>query len=84
MRSLALRLFSHRLLAIARWDLYFLKLRLINRLHRQRSSIRDYLRSMQEPKYLNLGSSVRLITEQIQLVAKSDIYGFVGQARKSP
>ena len=29
-------------------------------------------------------SSVRLITEQIQLVAKSDIYGFVGQARKSP
>lgn len=29
-------------------------------------------------------SSVRLITEQIQLVAKSDITGFVGQARKSP
>ena len=29
-------------------------------------------------------SSVRLITEQIQLVAKSDITGFVGQARKGP
>jgi hypothetical protein len=29
-------------------------------------------------------SSVRLITEQIQFVAKSDITGFVGQARKSP
>jgi hypothetical protein len=31
----------------------------------------------------NADSSVRLITEQIQLVAKSDITGFVGRARKS-
>jgi len=59
MRRLALSLFSHRFLAIARWDLHFVALRLKNRVRRQRKAIRAFLQTMKDPKYLNLGSGPR-------------------------
>lgn len=61
--SLLLFLFSHRVLAILRWDLYFIQLRLRNALTGQRGRIRKFLRGMQEPKFLNLGSGPRGIDD---------------------
>jgi predicted SAM-dependent methyltransferase len=59
LRNLLLRLFSHRLLAIARWDLHFLRLRIWNSLTLQRSRIRSALSKRQRPLFLNLGSGPR-------------------------
>ena len=59
MRRLALSVFSHRFLAIARLELHFIALRLKNILRGQRQAIRALLRSMPDPKYLNLGSGPR-------------------------
>lgn len=59
MRNLLLRLFSHRFLAIARWDIYFLRLRIWNALTRQGSRIRRNVARLQSPLFLNLGSGPR-------------------------
>jgi predicted SAM-dependent methyltransferase len=58
-RRLLLFLFSHRLLAIARWDLYFLLLRCKNLLTFQRPRIIWFLRQREAPRFLNLGSGPR-------------------------
>jgi predicted SAM-dependent methyltransferase len=63
MRNFLLFFFSHRLLAIARWDLYFLRLRIWNRLASQRTRIRRTLSNRQRPLFLNLGSGPRGIDD---------------------
>ena len=59
MRRLALFLFSHRLLALARWDAHFMVVRLINFLNGQKGRIRSFLTTRSSPVYLNLGSGPR-------------------------
>ena len=59
MRKLMLFLFTHRFLAIARWEIHFLKLRLKNALHGQNGRIRKTLAGRPAPLYLNLGSGPR-------------------------
>jgi len=59
MRRLLLFAFSHRFLAIARWDFYFIRLRIWNTASLQRARIRHFLRSCQRPVFLNLGAGPR-------------------------
>jgi len=59
LRNFLLLLFSHRFLAIARWDLHFLRLRIWNALTLQRSRISNALANQQRPLFLNLGSGPR-------------------------
>lgn len=59
MRNFLLSLFSHRFLAIARWDFHFLRLRVWNTLTCQRSRIRGSLFKEPRPLFLNLGSGPR-------------------------
>lgn len=59
MRSILLFLFSHRLLAIARWDLHLLAVRARNALTDQPCRIRAFLATRQRPTFLNLGSGPR-------------------------
>lgn len=59
LRSLLLSLFTHRTLALARWDLHFLSVRLRNVLRRQPRAIRRFLDSRVRPRFLNLGSGPR-------------------------
>ncbi len=59
LRNFLLLFFSHRFLAIARWDLHFLRVRIWNALTWQRSRIRNLLSNRQGPLYLNLGSGPR-------------------------
>ncbi len=63
MRKFLLFLFSHRLLAIARWDAHFLRVRVWNAITLQRSRIRDSLSNRQTPLFLNLGSGPRGIDD---------------------
>jgi predicted SAM-dependent methyltransferase len=59
MSKLLLWLFSHRFLAIGRWDIHFLLLRLGNALTRQRTRIAAFMASRRPPRYLNVGSGPR-------------------------
>ncbi len=59
MRKLALQLFSHRSLAVLRWDVHFMLLRLKNALTGQRGKVRRFLAGRGDPVYLNLGSGPR-------------------------
>jgi predicted SAM-dependent methyltransferase len=59
MSKLLLFLFNHRFLAIGRWELYFLFLRIRNSLTRQRSRIASFMASRRSPVYLNVGSGPR-------------------------
>ncbi len=59
LRDFLLWLFSHRLLAIARWDIHFLRLRIWNAVTRQKSRIHRTLSRLQVPLFLNLGSGPR-------------------------
>ena len=59
MRNFLLLFFSHRFLAIARWDLHFLRVRIWNALTRQESRIRNALSRRPRPLFLNLGSGPR-------------------------
>jgi predicted SAM-dependent methyltransferase len=59
LRNFLLLLFSHRFLAIARWDLHFFRLRVWNVLTGQKSRIRNALSNRQGPLFLNLGSGPR-------------------------
>jgi predicted SAM-dependent methyltransferase len=58
-RRVLLFLFSHRLLAVGRWDLHFLALRMWNALVGQKGRIRKFMASRAEPVRLNLGSGPR-------------------------
>jgi len=59
MRKLLLFLFSHRTLALLRWDLYFLRVRLVNFLLQTSRRMREFTASRPKPVYLNLGSGPR-------------------------
>jgi predicted SAM-dependent methyltransferase len=59
LRNFLLLFFSHRLLALARWDLHFLGLRIWNTLTWQRFRIRNFLSNRQGPLFLNVGSGPR-------------------------
>jgi predicted SAM-dependent methyltransferase len=59
MRSLVLFLFSHRFLAIARWDLHLIGVRLSNAVIWQARRVRRFLATRQHPVFLNLGSGPR-------------------------
>jgi predicted SAM-dependent methyltransferase len=62
-RRFLLWLFTHRFLAIARWDLYFLRLRIRNALTGQKSRIRRALSKQPQPLFLNLGSGPRGVVD---------------------
>jgi len=62
-RNLLLFLFSHRLLALARWDLHFLRIRIRNALTLQRRRLRRFVATRQRPVFLNLGSGPRGMDE---------------------
>lgn len=59
MRKFLLFLFSHRLLAITRWDLHLLQVRLSNALSGQTGRLRGFIASRSKPVFLNLGSGPR-------------------------
>jgi predicted SAM-dependent methyltransferase len=59
LRKFLLFLFSHRFLAIARWDVHFLRVRAWNAITAQRRRIRNSLSRHQTPLFLNLGSGPR-------------------------
>jgi len=59
LRSFLLFLFSHRFLAIARWEFHFLKIRVFNATTFQSARIRRFLVSRKAPVFLNLGSGPR-------------------------
>jgi predicted SAM-dependent methyltransferase len=63
LRKLLLFLFSHRLLAIARWDAHLLRVRVWNAFTSQRSRIRNFLSNRPTPLFLNLGSGPRGIDD---------------------
>jgi predicted SAM-dependent methyltransferase len=59
LRNFLLWLFSHRFLAIARWDVHFLRLRIWNALTRQKARIHHSIFRLEAPLFLNLGSGPR-------------------------
>lgn len=59
MRRLALFLFSHRLLAIARWDVHFIGVRLKNFVTAQQRQVTKFAATRDLPVLLNLGSGPR-------------------------
>ena len=59
MRNIALQFFSHRTLAVLRWDVHFMAVRLMNALTGQRGKVRRFLAGRADPVYLNLGSGPR-------------------------
>jgi len=63
LRKFLLFLFSHRLLALARWDVHFLLVRAWNTITLQRQRIREFLSNCQSPLFLNLGSGPRGIDD---------------------
>jgi predicted SAM-dependent methyltransferase len=63
MRRLLLFFFSHRTLAVMRWDLHFLGVRLWNAVTGANAGVRRRVRRMSAPRYLNLGSGHRAIEE---------------------
>ena len=59
MRNLLFSLFTHRFLAIARWDFHFIGVRIRNRVIGQRRRVRRFLSTRKQPAFLNLGSGPR-------------------------
>ena len=83
-----LRLFSHRLLAIARWDLRLLQLRLRNVLTGQHHQMRNFAAGRQRPVMLNLGSGPRGKADahwvNIDAVADRNVHFLLDFARPLP
>ena len=63
LRDFLLFIFSHRLLAILRWDLHFLRVRIWNVITFKKRRIQRALSSYKKPLYLNLGSGPRGIED---------------------
>ena len=55
--------FSHRFLAITRWDLHFLWIRFINAITFQKARIRRFVVCCNSPLFLNLGSGPRGLSD---------------------
>lgn len=65
MRNLLLSIFSHRTIALIRWDLHFLQIRLVNWVGGRQSRFLNEVSSRSVPIYLNLGSGPRgVVTKQ--------------------
>ena len=62
-RNLLLFLFSHRFLAVARWDLHLLLIRCWNAITLSRRRIRKHVLARQAPLFLNLGCGPRGISD---------------------
>jgi len=58
-RAALLSLFSHRTLALLRWDLHFARVRAANRLAGSARTLSRRVAAMPRPRYLNLGSGPR-------------------------
>jgi predicted SAM-dependent methyltransferase len=58
-RDFLLFFFSHRFLAVARWDAHFARLRAWNAITLQRLRVRNFLARSETPLFLNLGSGPR-------------------------
>ena len=63
MRRLGLSLFSHRTLAVARWDLHFIRIRFTNVLRNSQRKAQRFIASRSKPVYVNLGSGPRGIDD---------------------
>lgn len=59
MRKLVLNLFSHRTIALLRWDVYFMKVRFLNFIFSRQNKLNKLLALPSEKKFLNLGSGPR-------------------------
>jgi predicted SAM-dependent methyltransferase len=59
MRKILLHLFSHRFLALSRWDLHFLLLRAKNAVTYRARLLQRFVASRQDPVFLNFGSGPR-------------------------
>lgn len=64
MRKVALFFLSHRTLALLRWDLHFLQVRLINFLTWRTGRMQKKLENLSTPVYLNLGSGPRGVFDE--------------------
>lgn len=64
MHRLLLFLFSHRFLALARWEVHFLGVRAANALTGQKRRIARTLAERRRPLYLNLGSGPRGLADE--------------------
>lgn len=64
MRRLLLFLFSHRFLAIARWELHFIGIRFLNAASRQNRAIDRSLAAQRSSRFLNLGSGPRGLSDE--------------------
>ena len=62
MRNLLLFFFSHRTLALIRWDIHFLGIRIKNVLFSRTTRLLKSIRERPGPLYLNLGSGPRGLT----------------------
>ena len=63
MKKILLFLFSHRTLALLRWDIYFMRLRFTNFILGRKTVLKKLLARPSEKKYLNLGSGPRGIAD---------------------
>jgi predicted SAM-dependent methyltransferase len=63
LRNILLFFFSHRALAIVRWDLHLLRLRIRNAITLQNRRILSYVATRPLPLFLNLGSGPRGIND---------------------
>jgi predicted SAM-dependent methyltransferase len=59
MKKLLLFFFSHRTLALLRWDFYFLRVRIFNTIFFKQSQLQKLIASKNSPLFLNLGSGPR-------------------------
>ncbi|WP_421796974.1 class I SAM-dependent methyltransferase [Haliscomenobacter sp.] len=64
MKKILLFFFSHRTLALLRWDLYFMKLRFFNFIFLKRRTLDKRLKIPSDRKFLNLGSGPRGINNE--------------------
>jgi len=59
MRNLLLYFFSHRTLALLRWDFHFIMVRVRNTFFNERNNLNKRIQKQISPLYLNLGSGPR-------------------------
>lgn len=59
MRRILENLFAHRTLALLRWDIHFIKVRIVNTVTFQKKKLNKKLSIKTEKKFLNLGSGPR-------------------------
>ena len=63
-RNISLWLFSHRYLAVSRWEMHFILIRLMNWASFKSNRIRKLFRHKNPPKFLNLGAGPRGLSDR--------------------